>query len=236
MCSIGNFVGVADLPEGISGWRDWKLELASDGTPILRSLVNDTRWQGRRLTADAPPTGSERDRHGIYAYLDPRPVGHVWRREHAVVSGEVILSGRIALHERGVRAEHAAIRRLKLDPCGLHGPDSVFCRCTHGMWLSPAELDHVRASLAQRYGCPVEITAERSSRRGRDVRPVRAGQLDMFTPALPTGRWSRPRRALETAFGRSEPAEPTHGPAWRLTGSATRSPGTRAQVGARRGF
>ncbi len=160
MCSLGTMIGLAPEGSTVSGWRRWRLGIDEAGTPLLRSTVIRAIWPGPTLEADELPLALDGNRSGIHAWTTPfRPGWRTLRKD--VVSGEVVLSGRIVLHERGVLAEHCRIERLVLHPCGLHGPEEEFCGCTHGPQLSMVEMSDIASRLAARYGCKVEF-AERA--------------------------------------------------------------------------
>lgn len=100
--------------EPLHAWRCWRYGV---NTGHLASTIRSTLWLPReRLTAQCL-AGRDRCCHaptedctcGIYAWTDRKDLSKLIRIEHGTIPvwGSVSLWGRIYVHERGVRAQHA---------------------------------------------------------------------------------------------------------------------------------
>jgi hypothetical protein len=139
---------------GIVAYRGWTLTGTLDD-PVLKSVAVDTEWAGPALAADSKPLDhaheawAARTGHGIYAYK----TAHDFFEGHgstSLVWGQVLLYGKVVVHERGCRAERAMIRNLVLSPRA---------------WVKWG--DALASKLAQRYGCDV-FTDYRELFKGSD--------------------------------------------------------------------
>jgi hypothetical protein len=117
---------VPDLVVPVVGFRAWRVideQLSSPYIPV--------RWEGRRMHATCLPAnrvltfgegwlGAPHDsphpecKCGIYAYVRPQRAPYVGEFEW--VTGIVTAWGRIEAHREGLRAEHAEIEALALQP------------------------------------------------------------------------------------------------------------------------
>jgi hypothetical protein len=109
---------------GITAYRGWNVERRTDGY-ILRSVAAlHVAWPGPTLVADKVPEDNRAvgitsliagPGHGVHAFKSVtelmKPGGYTCQ-----IWGEVLLWGRVVVHERGYRAERAMIRRIVVPP------------------------------------------------------------------------------------------------------------------------
>jgi hypothetical protein len=157
--------------EPVVCFRSWRL-VGDERGPALMSVTAKTVWDGPILRAEGPPGDvppyyvqdvkghyhlqNEGAIHGIYAYPDPSRLID----DNYVVLGEIEAFGKVVIHEKGIRAECARIRRL------LVLRPNVRDRHRWG-WVTftffgeeqpPKEIppsDEVIKKLAERYQCDV---------------------------------------------------------------------------------
>ena len=167
----------------VEGWRGWRLQKMSDGTPRLQSLSSRDVWEGPVFVSDrAPELRGHGSASGVHAYSAPSGLSSI--ESAAIVYGQVTLYGRVAVHEIGYRAERARIDRLFLRACGCHRmshePDLrdlfglmpppttrriAYCGCrnlAHDEWLSHEELQILAGTLAAQYQCDVTVDLKRA--------------------------------------------------------------------------
>ncbi|HTY80491.1 MAG TPA: hypothetical protein VMI34_21870 [Candidatus Bathyarchaeia archaeon] len=138
--------------------RGWKLiRWTEDGSVRLASLSRNTVWHGPVFNADAVPLAQPNCGSGVYALKPscrPRIAPHGcavvapyetdWLAgRRAWVWGWVALSGRVVEHQRGYRAQTAAIRRLHLGVMA------------HAAFQEPEAIGRLVSQLEERYQCPV---------------------------------------------------------------------------------
>lgn len=121
--------------EAVVGYRAWRLSFV-DGQAHLNSMYATESWPRRQALkavcmqfAEVRPYGGHNPdcKCGIYSFRDPQRLGaEIWslpppsrrapsvfpERGGYVVAGEVYMWGRIHVHQRGYRAEHAKIACL----------------------------------------------------------------------------------------------------------------------------
>jgi hypothetical protein len=142
-------------------YRGWRL-VEDERGPALMSVTANVVWDGPILRADGPPSEippfHRSGTHGIYAYPSPNRL----LEDDAAVWGEVEVFGRVIVHESGLRAENARIRRLL-----IRRPEVSIARQTGAMFFRMAwgtekpkhkeieATDEVLTKLAERYQCDV---------------------------------------------------------------------------------
>jgi hypothetical protein len=154
----------SDVIEPVIGYREWILigdELLS---PLARTpwhagsvraeclpSCRDARGLWRQATAHPGPAPDPGCVCGIYALFEPpRQLG---RERLAVARGAVALWGRIELHRRGMRAEHARIVTLALP--SSRGAADAATRVAERLEVEAVRAKDLRqAALA--YGRPLE--------------------------------------------------------------------------------
>lgn len=124
----------------IRGFRAWRLTHDERGLALQSAHVGSV-WDGPLMHDKTPPEDgyvenwhSNTVHHGIYAAKSFKPLDY----KTASVYGEVMLWGKVVVHERGYRAERAMIRRLVV--------------VDHFALLEMPSLPDL---LAKRYGCDV---------------------------------------------------------------------------------
>lgn len=160
--------------EPIIAYRGWQLVRDERG-PALQSVTANVVWDGPILRSGGKPSdhipwnagvmmiGPASDpAYGIYAYREAFQVmgtGTIW--------GEIEVFGKVVVHERGLRAECARIRRLVIPRTTTRmpraGPEAGYITFTFGKWSAeppterrkPDVTDETLAQLAARYGCDV---------------------------------------------------------------------------------
>lgn len=154
-------------------YRAWSLVKDERG-PALRSVTAGVTWDGPILRGGGPPanaipytfvygTPAPNSDYGIFAYRESHgivSIGNVW--------GEIEVFGKVVVHELGVRAECARIRRLLVPRT-----TELFHRDRSNGWTvsfvfvgantaapvvqrpKPEVTDETIAQLAERYQCDV---------------------------------------------------------------------------------
>jgi hypothetical protein len=157
-----------DLIEPVIGFRQWRLVDAA-----LRSMFSKTAWVGREMAARCPEgdhdpaqTPSPRCTCGIYAYYDPCPRTSTITGD--LVSGAVVLWGRIEAHATGVRAEHARIVGLEL-PMIRGRKWAAVTEAAERLGI-PAVPHRELRDLARAHGAPLPSSLRPPWERGRSAR------------------------------------------------------------------
>jgi hypothetical protein len=151
---IDELCDVPDLIEPVIGFRQWRMRDEALWSPF----VNE-RWEPRLTTARCLAHIPHRDRPpahectcGIYAWYHPCP-----RLASALtgdlVSGAVVLWGRIELHPTGMRGEHAAIVALAL-PLSRGAKRRRLVRLAESLGVDVVPTRALQAA-ASRHGAPL---------------------------------------------------------------------------------
>jgi hypothetical protein len=149
--------------EPLVAYRGWRL-VEDERGPALMSVTANVVWDGPILRAEGPPSEippfGRSGTHGIYAYPDAARL----LNESQLVWGEIEVFGRVVIHETGLRAESARIRRILVRRPTALRYDQWF---TGAAWLTAfgvkaeesrkeiAPSDDVLKKLAERYQCDV---------------------------------------------------------------------------------
>ncbi len=139
--------------EPVLAWRGWKV-VGEANDLKLASMTVKSAWEGPVLHSPTPPNNAQpvdrtgdngvRGSHGIYGLKHSKQL--LEQVSYADVWGEVLLYGKVVVHEKGYRAEHAMIQRL------LVFPQVVL------------KYDDIETQLTKRYGC--EVTTDVRVLRG----------------------------------------------------------------------
>ncbi len=161
------------------GYRLWRL--GDDG---VRSVHERGPWPGPELRASCPLGRHDPPEQacscGVYAYYD-QPPWLAWALTPGLISGAVIVWGRIEVHATGMRAARARIVGLELPPPG--GKRRRLAELARGFEL-PVVPRRTLTDVALAHGRPLQP----------ELRPARAPGATATAPpftALPrTGRWA----------------------------------------------
>lgn len=164
-------------------WRWWRVKVEPETRDIwLRSTYRDHLWEGPIMHAHKDPTtdntsgiygyfwhaaphlgfdrveteaSKERSQRAILAggFAGWSPFHQEYEELWYPIGGEIELFGKCVVHDTGVRAEHARIRRLQ-----------VYVK--HMPYMRPEVLDW----LASRYGCDVEIGQAYEDTKGEEAK------------------------------------------------------------------
>lgn len=176
---IGPEIAVPDVTEAVIGYRQLLLQRHTQHNYRLMSPYQDEPWSRAELRAACrreirvpeglvlpyppkPHSAPAKDCGcGIYAYFEPCPVGprphyygHIEEKPGTPVACVVLLSGRLEVHARGMRAERARLCALGLNE-RLDVDEEVALR-EIGLRFEAAVVDeHALEHLAPEYGTPL---------------------------------------------------------------------------------
>lgn len=168
-----------DLLAPVHAFRDWRI--SPDG---LTSPRTGTVWTDRVMTAQcrprsaetliAPPHQSpgESCTCGIHAYF--RASRETSRVDFSGVTGIVSVWGHVAVHEAGLRAEHARVEALSVYARWTRRQKAVVTELAADLGVDVVDLADLEAA-AERYATPLPaglIPAPQSARIHRRRRPV----------------------------------------------------------------
>ena len=163
-----------DLVEPVIGFRAWRVIAERLTSPYI-----PVRWEGRLMHAECYPANRNlvfgrgwlaephtspdpRCRCGIYAYHRPHQAPYVGEFEW--VTGVVSLWGRMEVHHEGLRAQHARIEALAVQP----GWGELRCarvrRIARGLAVEVVRHDELE-DVGRRHGGPLPDTLRPAAAR-----------------------------------------------------------------------
>lgn len=207
---IGPEVSAPDVTEAVVGFRTFALKSSSQHNYALYGPHTNKQWPTPRITARCNNTiqsehivldGVRPKQHtapakgcgcGIYVYFDPCPVTdytglewHGMRSPFSALGKEVAsivtLTGKVEVHERGMRGQHAEIRALGLNP-NLNSAERTALRELGKRWDIPVVDQDGLPRLATEYGRPLD----KSLRPAKPALPAKPSLSHKAPPSMPT--------------------------------------------------